>query len=57
MAGDSKMLRSVVNNNFDPEEFKGLDGVVVPGGFGYRGIEGKLNGITYLRENNIPFLG
>ena len=51
---DIKWLDS---DNFDPEEFKGLDGVVVPGGFGYRGIEGKLNGITYLRENNIPFLG
>lgn len=31
--------------------------VVVPGGFGVRGIEGKLNVIRYARENNLPFLG
>lgn len=34
-----------------------LDGVLVPGGFGDRGIEGKILGIQYCRENNIPFLG
>ncbi len=33
------------------------DGLVVPGGFGIRGIEGKLNVIRYARENNLPFLG
>ena len=32
-------------------------GLVVPGGFGVRGIEGKLNAIRYARENNLPFLG
>ena len=34
-----------------------LDGIIVPGGFGNRGIEGKINTIQYARENNIPFLG
>jgi len=34
-----------------------LDGVLVPGGFGIRGIEGKIQAIRYARENNIPFLG
>ncbi len=34
-----------------------LDGILVPGGFGKRGIEGKINAIRYARENNIPFLG
>ncbi len=34
-----------------------VDAVVVPGGFGIRGIEGKLNVIRYARENNLPFLG
>lgn len=34
-----------------------VDAVVVPGGFGARGIEGKLNVIRYARENNLPFLG
>ncbi len=36
---------------------KGIDGVLVPGGFGERGIEGKLVAIQYVRENKIPFLG
>ncbi|MEX0796432.1 MAG: CTP synthase [Acidimicrobiia bacterium] len=34
-----------------------LDGIVVPGGFGYRGVEGKIQAIRYARENGIPFLG
>ena len=34
-----------------------LDGIIVPGGFGNRGIEGKINTIEYARENNVPFLG
>ena len=39
------------------ELMKDVDGVIVPGGFGIRGIEGKLNVIKYARENNLPFLG
>ena len=39
------------------EVLSDVDGLVVPGGFGIRGIEGKLNVIRYARENNIPFLG
>lgn len=35
----------------------GVSGILVPGGFGYRGIEGKVRAIQYARENNIPFLG
>lgn len=34
-----------------------LDGILVPGGFGDRGIEGKIQAIRYARENKIPFLG
>ena len=37
--------------------FKNLNGVLVAPGFGERGIEGKINAIKYLRENNIPFFG
>ena len=33
------------------------DGILVPGGFGDRGIEGKISAIRYARENNVPFLG
>jgi CTP synthase len=36
---------------------KSLDGIVVPGGFGRRGIEGKIMAARYSRENNVPFLG
>ena len=39
------------------EFLSGLDGIVIPGGFGDRGIEGKLNAIRYARENKIPLLG
>jgi CTP synthase len=35
----------------------GVDGVLVPGGFGDRGIEGKIKAISYAREENIPFFG
>jgi CTP synthase len=37
--------------------FEGLDGVIVPGGFDSRGIEGKIKAIQYCRERKIPFLG
>lgn len=36
---------------------KGVDGVLVPGGFGKRGTEGKIMCLKYIRENNIPYLG
>ena len=39
------------------EKLKDLDGIIVPGGFGNRGIEGKIQTIKYARENKIPFLG
>ncbi|MPZ51170.1 MAG: CTP synthase [Acidimicrobiia bacterium] len=38
-------------------ELEGLDGIVVPGGFGVRGVEGKILAIRYAREHGIPFLG
>lgn len=39
------------------EKLKGLAGVVVPGGFGNRGIEGKIETARYCRENDLPYLG
>ncbi len=36
---------------------EGLDGILVPGGFGIRGVEGKIRAIRHARENDIPFLG
>ncbi|MGI5168974.1 CTP synthase [Spirillospora sp. CA-253888] len=38
-------------------ELDGVDGVLIPGGFGVRGIEGKLGAIRYARENRVPLLG
>lgn len=41
-----------------PEKFlHDLDGLLIPGGFGERGVEGKIEAIRYVRENNIPFFG
>ena len=37
--------------------FKDINGIIVPGGFGFRGSVGKINGINYARVNNIPFFG
>lgn len=39
------------------EALKDVDGVVIPGGFGNRGIEGKIGAITYARKNKLPLLG
>ena len=46
-----------VHENNVAEMLKGADGILVPGGFGERGIEGMIESIRYARENNIPFLG
>lgn len=56
---DIKWINSEDCVEFDKakEALSDVDGVVVPGGFGIRGIEGKLNVIRYARENNLPFLG
>lgn len=39
------------------EELKNFDGIIVPGGFGERGVEGKIKAIQFCRENKIPYLG
>ncbi|NNF15332.1 MAG: CTP synthase [Gammaproteobacteria bacterium] len=39
------------------ENLAGMDAILVPGGFGERGIEGKIRTVQFARENNIPFLG
>ncbi len=47
-----ELERNGINNIFND-----VDGVLVPGGFGERGIEGMIKGITYVRERKIPFFG
>ena len=37
--------------------FKGAQGILIPGGFGDRGIEGKIRAVQYAREKNVPFFG
>ncbi len=44
------------NNSWD-SLFSDMDGVLVPGGFGLRGINGKINAVRYVRENRIPYFG
>jgi CTP synthase len=44
------------NRNYE-SQLSGFDGILVPGGFGKRGIEGMLNAIRYARENNVPYFG
>jgi len=39
------------------EQLGDVDGIVIPGGFGIRGVEGKIGAITYARENKVPILG
>ncbi|MFM8297678.1 MAG: CTP synthase [Microcystis aeruginosa] len=46
-----------VDNDSAEANLSGVDGIVVPGGFGIRGVDGKIKAIEYARVNNIPFLG
>jgi CTP synthase len=41
----------------DLSQLEGVDAILVPGGFGERGFEGKVNAIKYARENGVPYLG
>jgi len=44
--------------HYGPERFlSDVDGLLIPGGFGERGVEGKIESIRYVREHNIPFFG
>ena len=51
---DTEKIESLKNLD---KTFKNVDGIIIPGGFGYRGIEGKILSSKYARENKIPFLG
>ncbi len=46
---------AIERDGIDP--LKGMDAILVPGGFGKRGVEGKIKAIRYARENGIPYLG
>jgi CTP synthase len=53
---DSEKLENLSEEDFK-NTLKDVQGIVVPGGFGVRGVEGKITTIKYARENNIPYLG
>lgn len=62
MANDMKLdLRWILSDEVDgllaESYLEGLDGILVPGGFGIRGIDGKIQAIRFAREHRIPFLG
>jgi len=50
-------LEWVEASDIDKVGLEKFDGILVPGGFGSRGIEGKIKAIEYARENDVPFLG
>lgn len=57
VAVDIDWVESELLQHHPEERLAGVDGIVVPGGFGYRGIEGKIAAARYARENDIPYLG
>ncbi len=52
-----KWIESTELENGDLSPLSGVDGILVPGGFGVRGTEGMINAIRYARENSMPYLG
>lgn len=55
---DIKWINAGELSQKDPKDYLAdVDGILVPGGFGKRAVEGKINAITYARENKIPYLG
>lgn len=62
IANDSRVnLTWIDSETLEDDEYMGklagMDGIVVAGGFGARGVEGKINAVRYARENGIPYLG
>jgi CTP synthase len=47
----------VDSEDFDITRLEGVDGILIPGGFGERGVEGKVEAARFARENGIPYLG
>ncbi|HTW79642.1 MAG TPA: CTP synthase [Terracidiphilus sp.] len=54
--GEGLESQSPEDRSYEPQ-LEGFDGILVPGGFGKRGIEGMLNAIRYAREKNVPYFG
>ena len=52
-----KWIESEEFSKSGSDVLSGMDGILVPGGFGERGAEGKIQAVTYARENNVPYFG
>ena len=50
-------IKSIESDHCTLDDFKGCDGILVPGGFGDRGFEGQILAAKYCRENNVPYFG
>ncbi len=50
-------IKKIDAEKFTPEDCAGVDGILVPGGFGVRGVGGKIAAARYARENNVPYMG
>lgn len=55
--GGSVDIEYLSSENLNGSELEEFDGVIIPGGFGSRGVEGKIDAIEYCRKNKIPILG
>ena len=58
--GSEVKIQFIDSENLETESLdalKNVDAILVPGGFGKRGVEGKIRAVKYARENNIPYLG
>ena len=50
-------VKKINAETFSPDDCADVDGILVPGGFGTRGVDGKIAAAGYAREHNIPFMG
>ncbi len=55
--GTKVEVELVDSEDFDPDRLDDADGILIPGGFGERGIEGKIEAAKFARERGIPYLG
>jgi CTP synthase len=56
-SGTRVLVKWLESDDCTAEDLKSVDGILVPGGFGQRGAEGKIKAIKYAREKKVPFLG
>ncbi len=50
-------IHKINAEDFTPDACNGMHGILVPGGFGTRGVEGKIAAAKFARENNVPYMG